>query len=204
MIDDKNIMDMSTEIQSKEIEEYVKDQVFLSMDEFLQEVSGTQDNQNNENTDLAGEITEVHEISEVENWLGEINPNFDPYDAYDEYENNCGCCAYAVSERLDGKENISAGPDNIGTDEGMEAITGHNILETTPEEIELRLLEQEPGAHAIIGIDRVDGAGHWFNAYCPDGKNVYYVDGQDNTIRDWPPKDLGDISRWVMEIKEDR
>ena len=142
----------------------------------------------------------VTDIREVEQWLGDINPKYDPYDSDPSYENNCGCCAYAVSRRLDGAEGIGAGPDNIGTDEGMAAITGHEIVDTTRDEIELTLLEQGEGAHCIVGINRMFGPGHWFNAFC-DGNKVYYVDGQCNQISEWPPKDLGWVSSWVMEKK---
>ena len=144
----------------------------------------------------------VQDIDVVEGWLSEINPKYNPFDADPSYENNCGCCAYAVSQRLDGKMDITAGPDNIGTNEGMEGITGHKIEKTTPEEIELSLIEQGEGAHAIVGIDRLFGPGHWFNAYCPDGKSVYYVDGQCNKISEWPPKNLGFVTNWVIEKKE--
>lgn len=197
-----NMTDNTMDSQPEMADGYIRDQVFLSMDEFVEQVSQPQDAQGEAAVDAAGDTEEIQDISEVQDWLGEINPNFDPYDDFDQYENNCGCCAYAVAQRLEGREDISAGPDNIGSEEGMSAITGHEIRETTSEEIELSLLEQGEGAHAIIGIDRVDGPGHWFNAYCADGENVYYVDGQDATISEWPPEGLGDVSRWVMEVKE--
>lgn len=150
-----------------------------------------------EATDVKEGVTDIHE---VEQWLGDVNPKYDPYDSDPSYENNCGCCAYAVSRRLDGAEGIGAGPDNIGTDEGMAAITGHEIVETTKDEVELTLLEQGEGAHCIVGINRLFGPGHWFNAFC-DGNQVYYVDGQCNEISEWPPKDLGIVTSWVMEKK---
>ena len=59
------------------------------------------------------------------------------------------------------------------------------------------------GSHAIIGIDRTQGPGHWFNTYCPDGKNVYAVDGQTGKISDWPP-DYGNVTNWDMSIRKER
>lgn len=35
----------------------------------------------------------------------------------------------------------------------------------SPIEIESYLLDKEPGAHGIVGVDRAEGSGHWFNAY---------------------------------------
>lgn len=199
---DNFMRDNAMDMQAGAADEGIRDQIIPTMDEFLEQVSGPQDANGEIASDVEGDKAEIQDITKVETWLGEINPNFNPYDADDRYENNCGCCAYAVSQRLEGKEDISSGPDNIGTEEGMEAITGHEFKETSPEEISSSLIDKGPGAHAIVGIDRVEGPGHWFNVYCPDGKNVYYVDGQNNMVEGWPPKDLGNISRWVMEIKE--
>ena len=68
----------------------------------------------------------------------------------------------------------------------------------SPAEIERRLLEQGDGAHAIIGIDRAEGPGHWFNAACIDGR-VVAIDGQTGEITEWPP-DYGNVVNWEMSI----
>ena len=147
--------------------------------------------------------TDVPDISEnldVDNWIKDINPNFDPFDLDSAYDNNCGSCAFAVNKRLDGDTEIVASADNIGTVEEMNAATGMEQVPMTPEEIEKTLLEQGNGAHAIIGIDRADGPGHWFNAANIDGK-VVTIDGQDGSISDWPP-DYGDVTNWDMSVKK--
>ena len=69
----------------------------------------------------------------------------------------------------------------------------------SPDEIRDRLLAEGDGAHAIIGIDRAEGPGHWFNAACMDGK-VVAIDGQTGEITDWPP-DYGDVVNWEMSIR---
>ena len=61
-------------------------------------------------------------------------------------------------------------------------------------------MAQGDGAHAIIGIDRAEGPGHWFNAACIDGK-VVAIDGQSGEILDWPP-DYGDVVNWEMSVKK--
>lgn len=218
MINDQNMLlnDQLNEVNDI-AERMIQEQLFVSFEEFREMTDPTNEVPDDIQTDIysqseqevigdidKGDVREnVQDLSQVEEWLSDINPNYDPFDADPAYENNCGSCAYAVSRRLDGDTEIVAGRDNIGYNEEMEEITGNKIINTTAEEIELALIEQGPGAHAIVGIDRFFGPGHWFNAYCPDGENVYYIDGQCNVISDWPPKDLGLVSNWVMEVKED-
>ncbi len=83
----------------------------------------------------------------------------------------------------------------------MEALTGMEQIPLSPEEIAARLLEAGDGAHAIIGIDRAVGAGHWFNAANIGGK-VVAIDGQSGEINDWPP-DYGNVVNWEMSVKKE-
>ena len=155
------------------------------------------DNQN----DLLSEATaDISPIRDIDNWLGDINPNFDEFDTDSPYCNNCGSCAYAVWKRLEGDNDICASADNIGYNDEMEALTGMEQVSMSPDEIENNLLAQGDGAHAIIGIDRAEGPGHWFNAACIDGK-VVAIDGQSGEILDWPP-DYGDVVNWEMSVKK--
>lgn len=134
--------------------------------------------------------------------LKEINPNFDENDINSPYCNNCGSCALATYQRINGlNTDAVASADNIGYVADMEALTGMKQVPMTPEDIERNLLEQGDGANAIIGIDRVTGSGHWFNAVNIGGK-VYAVDAQDGTMRPWPP-DYGDVRNWDMSVKPD-
>lgn len=147
------------------------------------------------------EVSELRPIDEMDKWLEDINPNFDPFDINSPYCNNCGSCAYAVYQRLEGNNEICATAENIGYNEQMEALTGMEQVSMSPQEIEARLLEQGDGAHAIIGIDRVTGPGHWFNAANIGGK-VVAIDGQSGEITDWPP-DYGNVKNWEMSIKKE-
>ena len=155
------------------------------------------DNQNDLLSDAAADISPIRDI---DNWLGDINPNFDEFDTNSPYCNNCGSCAYAVWKRLEGDNDICASADNIGYNDEMEALTGMEQVSMSPDEIENNLLAQGDGAHAIIGIDRAEGPGHWFNAACIDG-NVVAIDGQSGEILDWPP-DYGDVVNWEMSVKK--
>lgn len=140
-------------------------------------------------------------ISDISNWLGDINPNYDEFDIESPYCNNCGSCAYAVYQRLEGIDTEAcASVKNIPYNQEMEALTGMEQVSMSPDEIEQRLLAEGDGAHAIIGIDRAEGPGHWFNAACLDGK-VVAIDGQTGEIRDWPP-DYGDVVNWEMSVKK--
>lgn len=149
----------------------------------------------------SSEIQEIAPIEKIDEWLGEINPNYDVFDIESPYCNNCGSCAYSVYRRLEGDTDICASIENIGYNREMEALTGMEQVSMSPAEIEQRLLEQGAGAHAIIGIDRSEGQGHWFNAANINGK-VVAIDGQDNSISDWPP-DYGDVVNWEMSIRKE-
>ena len=149
------------------------------------------------NEDVSNEINEKTDINE---WIHDINPNFDPFDVESDYSNNCGSCAYAVYQRLEGDSDACATATNIGYNSEMEALTGLEQVSMSPEEIQERLLAEGDGAHAIIGIDREVGPGHWFNAACIDGK-VVAIDGQTGEISDWPP-DMGNVTNWEMSVRK--
>lgn len=143
--------------------------------------------------------SEISRLTEIKSWLSDINPNFDEFDITSPYCNNCGSCSYAVYRRLEGDNSICATAENIGYNSEMERLTGMKQVSMSPTEIEQNLLEQGDGAHAIIGIDRSFGPGHWFNAVNIDGK-VYALDGQSNEILDLPP-DYGDVINWEISVK---
>lgn len=146
------------------------------------------------------ETQEINSIERIEEWLGEINPNYNEFDRDSPYCNNCGSCALAVYNRLNGSVDACAGVDNIDCNPEMEFLTGTKFVSMSPEAIERELLEQGSGAHAIIGIDRADSYGHWFNAANVDGK-IIAIDGQPGIITDWPPDDLGEVVNWEMSVK---
>ena len=145
-------------------------------------------------------ISQFTTVAAVSEWLGNVNPNYDPFDSFKSaYRKNCGSCAYAVFRRMQGDTGICASSQNIPGISQMESLTGMHQTPMSPQEIEQRLLAAGNGAHAIIGIDRRgDDPGHWFNAACLDGR-VVAIDGQTNEILDWPP-DYGDIINWDMSI----
>lgn len=152
--------------------------------------------------DVSGNESDIKSVDDVSGWLGDINPNFDEFDTESPYSNNCGSCAYAVYQRLEGNdEEACASDENIPYNKDMEALTGMEQVSMDPSEIEERLLQEGDGAHAIIGIDRAEGSGHWFNAACMDGK-VVAIDGQTGEISDWPP-DYGDVVNWEMSVRKD-
>ena len=62
---------------------------------------------------------DVRDLNGINEWLGEINPNYDPFDTESPYANNCGSCAYAVFQRLDGDKDIIASANNYETIEQM-------------------------------------------------------------------------------------
>ncbi len=164
---------------------------------------GIDNNSGIENSEQGSDNSDNHDnTSDMQNWLTDINPNYDPFDYESPYSNNCGSCSLAVYQRLEGIDDSSvASAENIGYNHEMNAITGMEQVSMSPSEIEQRLLEQGDGSHAIIGVDRAEGPGHWFNAACMNGK-VVAIDGQTGEITDWPP-DYGNVVNWEMSIKKE-
>lgn len=145
--------------------------------------------------------TDIQTMNDVSDWVGDINPNFDEFDLDSPYCNNCGSCAYAVYQRLEGNPAACASAENIGYNHEMNALTGMEQVPMSPDAIRDRLLSEGDGAHAIIGIDRSEGCGHWFNAACINGE-VVAIDGQTGEVCDWPP-DYGDVINWEMSVKKE-
>lgn len=136
----------------------------------------------------------VQSVESIGKWLKEINPN--PQNDMKRYE-NCGKCAAAVFMRLNGNQSAFAG---IGTYSirQMNKLTGKTQTTMTPDQIRDFLIAQGPGSHAVVGVDRASGAGHWFNAYY-DGHQVYTIDGQDGSISGWPPN-YEKVVHWDVSI----
>jgi hypothetical protein len=57
-------------------------------------------------------------------------------------------------------------------------------------EIGRRLRELGPGSSAVVGLDRADAPGHWFNAVNHQG-TVLAVDAQSARLEEWPPSNDG-------------
>ncbi len=144
---------------------------------------------------------DLHSFETIFSWLEEINPNFDEFDVTSPYCTNCGSCAWAIFQRLEGINSSAVATEkNIAFSSDMEKLTGMTQKVMSANDIEKYLLNAGDGAHAIIGIDRAKGSGHWFNAICKNGK-VYAIDGQSGNVYEWPP-DYGDVVSWDMSIKE--
>ena len=151
-------------------------------------------------SDLNADIADGSNKENVQEWIGDINPNFDPFDADSEYSNNCGSCSFDVFQRLEGDNDIVASANNIDTPSEMNEITGMEQVSMSPDEIEQHLISQGAGSHGIVGIDRAEGPGHWFNAYY-DGEKVMAIDGQTGETQPWPP-DYGDVTNWDISVKK--
>lgn len=134
----------------------------------------------------AGSPTASQALAAIGSWLPEINPGYTG-DPFDPRSSNCGACAAAVFARLEGTmPEPFAGTRTLSVPE-MDAFTGRPQVPMSPSEIRDTLIAAGPGSHAVIGIDRTIGPGHWFNAYY-DGERVVAIDGQSGEIHDWPPE----------------
>ena len=145
-----------------------------------------------------GKFADNPTISGVSSWIREVNPNYDPFDTESAYNVNCGACAYVVYERLNGNDAVCASANNVPTELEMEKLINKKFVPMSPQDIENRLMTMGDGAHAIIGVVREYGSGHWFNEACLDGK-VVAIDGQSGEILEWPP-DYGNVIRWEMSV----
>ena len=122
---------------------------------------------------------------EIRSWIGKINPGHSD-SLFDPRSVNCGKCAHAVFDALNGEPVRDAGRGTLTQQEMADAI-GRGQIHMTPSTIADRLRAEGAGAHAVVGIDREKGGGHWFNAYF-DGKDVWAIDGQTGTVSGWPPE----------------
>ena len=138
-------------------------------------------------------------LNEMRSWIAEINPNYNPFNPWSTYNSNCGSCALAVHNRLKGYKDIVAGRINIAPqDRDMEELTGLKCKYMKPADIEKVLVNRGPGSELIVGINRYEGSGHWFNVFY-DGKDFYTVDGQSGKIMDWP-HDYKNVSAWCALV----
>ena len=139
---------------------------------------------------------ESKKLKEIRSWIKDVNPNYNPFTPYG---SNCGTCAWVVHNRIRGAKDIVAGRINIAPqDADMEELTGLRCKYMSPKDIEAILRSRGPNSELIVGINRNDGAGHWFNVFY-DGKDFYTIDGQCGKVMEWP-HDYGDISAWCAMV----
>jgi Papain fold toxin 1, glutamine deamidase len=123
-------------------------------------------------------------------WLTDIYPGRERR----ERPNNCGECARAVDSTWHGTPTAAAELANRKVGGERPAIMTE-WANGSPEpasmaDIERRLRELGHGSSAVVGFDREDAPGHWFNAVNHDGK-VLAVDGQAARFEEWPPSKDG-------------
>ena len=125
-----------------------------------------------------------------ENWAADINPDRDAPGR----DNNCADCARSVDSTWHGDPAAAAAmadPDVRGEPVArMSDWAGEPPQEASMSDVQQRLEELGPGSSAIVGFDRDDGTGHWFNAVNDDG-TIKAVDGQSGFVESWPPSDDG-------------
>lgn len=139
---------------------------------------------------------ESEKLKEIRSWIKDVNPNYNPFTPYG---SNCGTCAWVVHNRIRGAKDIVAGRINIAPqDADMEELTGLQCKYMSPTNIEAILRSRGPNSELIVGINRNDGAGHWFNVFY-DGNDFYTIDGQCGKVMEWP-HDYGDISAWCAMV----
>jgi hypothetical protein len=123
-------------------------------------------------------------------WLADINPGRDRPGR----PNNCGECARAVNNTWHGVATVAAefASRKVRGERptAMKEWSGQAPEPASLTAIDRRLRELGPGSSAIVGFDREDGPGHWFNALNYEG-TVLAVDGQSARYEKWPPSKAG-------------
>lgn len=101
---------------------------------------------------------------------------------------NCGDCARAVELRWRGVDAVAGSARRLDGEstEVMDAWSPGDRVPATFDDVADRLGQLGPGASAVVGIDRHEGSGHWFNAL-NDGGTIVAVDGQSGAWEAWPP-----------------
>jgi hypothetical protein len=123
-------------------------------------------------------------------WLADIYPGRERH----ERPNNCGECARAVDNTWHGLPAAAAELANrkVGGERPavMNEWAGQSPDPASMTAIGQRLRELGPGSSAVVGFDRQDAPGHWFNAVNHEG-TVLAVDGQAARFEEWPPSKDG-------------
>lgn len=161
--------------------------------------------------ELFSEAVSIFGAHGISTWIGALNPNLSTGDTA--WTNNCGPCARALADVYQGVGTAAAfgdsgqPPGELGemwAAVGVQPTTGLSNIgrvddpatfsATAYSALEAKLLEEGPGAVAIIGADWDDprvpqgeAGGHWFNAYVDDHGTVRWADGQIGQESGWPP-----------------
>jgi hypothetical protein len=121
-----------------------------------------------------------------EKWAADINPDRDAPGR----DNNCGECARAVDSTWHGNPAAAAAmsnPDASGEPvPRMAEWADQAPTQASMSDVQQQLEELGPGSSAVVGFDREDGTGHWFNAVNDEG-TIKAVDGQSGLVEPWPP-----------------
>jgi hypothetical protein len=123
-------------------------------------------------------------------WIADIYPGRDRH----ERPNNCGECARAADSTWHGAPAAAAELANRRAGGERPAVmsewAGQSPEPASMADIGRRLRELGPGSSAVVGFDREDAPGHWFNAVNHEG-TVLAVDGQAAQFEEWPPSKDG-------------
>lgn len=137
-------------------------------------------------------------------WIDLGNPNRSSGSAA--WTRNCGPCARSFADAFQGREAFAAyGDGRPNPSESLEMWRAlgtqspplHvNVGRMDPDDftadayarLESDLLQEGPGAVAIVGIDWHSGnGGHFFNAYVNPAGDVWWADLQSGELAPWPP-----------------
>jgi hypothetical protein len=109
-------------------------------------------------------------------------------------QNNCGECARATDNTWHGVPTAASelAKPRVGGERPavMREWAGQAPDPASMSAVEQRLRELGPGSSAVVGFDREDAPGHWFNAVNHEG-TVLAVDGQGGRFEEWPPSKEG-------------
>jgi hypothetical protein len=122
-------------------------------------------------------------------WLKDIYPGRDQPGI----KTNCGECARAVDNTWHGTPTGAAGTRNRMLGEPTTFMAEWADTASTPAsmaDVGHRLRELGPGSSAVVGFDKRNDIGHWFNAVNHAG-TILAVDGQSAKLEEWPPSKDG-------------
>lgn len=152
-----------------------------------------------------------------EKWIDAVNPHFNS--GQPGFQTNCGECSRAFATTAQTDRSVAAAGDPVKNGESQEMWewTGVNpahalregdltklddFQQTAWDHVADTLAGKPPGTVVIIGVDwepeKIDGllipqGGHWFNAHVST-TGLKWVDAQEGTYRDWPPKYLSNVA----------
>lgn len=135
-------------------------------------------------------IVETERFRSPAEWVADRNPGFQ--EESPGRDTNCGDASRSSEYTWRGLDtravpiNVEVAGDGGEQLRVMEHWSPGDRVSTTFGDIQRGLEQLGPGSSAIVGVDFIEGGGHWLNGF-NDGGRIIASDGQTGLTKEWPP-----------------